>query len=96
MLKFFILLVNIFFWVWLFIVPTAILGFLSFVVYKRSTDNLFFSIILLLIGVILGIALAEYIRKKYGLDIFFGKLLSTPELDDDNPRDNRKEDCNRS
>lgn len=75
--------VNLIFWLWVFIVPAAILGFLAFLLYNKSSDNLPFSIIILVVGVVLGVLLAEYIRKKYGLDYFFGKLLSTPELEND-------------
>jgi len=45
-----------------------------------------YSIIITIIGIILGVVLAEYIRKKYGMDFFFGKLLSTPELEEENSK----------
>ena len=71
-------------WLWAFIVPAGIFAFIGFLLYNKSSANLPYSIIITIIGIILGVVLAEYIRKKYGLDYFFGKLLSTPELEDDN------------
>ena len=80
--------VNLIFWLWAFIVPTAVAGFLAFLLYNNSSDYLLFSIIISLIGIVLGVVLAEYVRRKQGLDYFFGKLLSTPELEEENANKN--------
>jgi uncharacterized membrane protein YeaQ/YmgE (transglycosylase-associated protein family) len=76
--------VNAIYWLWLFIVPTGILGFLAIWLYFKSSDNLVFSIIIGSIGTTLGVVFAEYIRKKYGLDNFFGRLIATPDIDGGN------------
>ena len=74
-------LINTFFWLWIFIVPAGGLGFLGLWLYLRSSHNLFFSIIIFFIGITFGIVLAEYVRKRYGLDNFFGSRLATPDID---------------
>lgn len=76
--------INTFFWLWLFIIPAGGLGFLAFWLYAKSPDNLVYSIISSVVGVALGIVIAEYIRKRYGLDNFFGRLLATPDIDGGN------------
>ena len=78
-LKFFIGLV---FWLWLFIIPTGMMGLLGFLLYKKSVDNLLYFIFLSAFGIIAGVVLAEHIRKKYGLDYFFSRVIATPELDE--------------
>lgn len=67
-----VFIVNAIFWLWAFILPPAIFGFLAFLWYGRSPGNLPYAIILFVIGLVLGVVLAEHIRKKHGLDIFFG------------------------
>lgn len=67
--------INAIFWLWLFIVPAGILGVIAFLFYNKSATNLIYSIIIAIIGIISGVLLEEYIRKKYGLDNFFGSLI---------------------
>jgi len=84
-------LVNAFYWLWIFIIPSGILGFLSFWLYIRSADNFVYSIILSIAGIILGIILAEFVRKQYGLDNFFGRISATPDIDGENVLDQKDE-----
>lgn len=84
-------LVNAFYWLWIFIIPSGILGFLSFWLYIRSADNFVYSIILSIAGIILGIILAEFVRKRYGLDNFFGRISATPDIDGENVLDQKDE-----
>ena len=88
-MKFFMFLIKAFYWLWLFIVPTGILGFLAIWLYFKSSDLLPFSIILALFGIVTGVALAEYVRRKYGLDNFFGRLMATPDIDGGNIMDEK-------
>ena len=88
--------INTIFWLWLFIVPTGIMGFLGFWLYEKHHDNLFYSIIITVVGIILGIVLAEHVRKKYGLDNFFGRLLATPDIDGGNILDEKFKDSNKN
>lgn len=84
-------LVNAFYWLWIFIIPSGILGFLSFWLYIRPADNFVYSIILSIAGIILGIILAEFVRKRYGLDNFFGRISATPDIDGENVLDQKNE-----
>ena len=81
--------INAIFWLWLFIVPAGILGFIAIWLYLKSHENLPFSIIIGLVGIVCGVTLAEYVRKKYGLDNFFGRLRATPDIDGGNILDER-------
>jgi len=36
-----------------------------------------------------GVAFAEYVRRKYGLDNFFGRLMATPDIDGGNVMDEK-------
>ncbi len=83
--------VDLIFWLWAFIIPAAILGFFAFLLYRKSASNLPYSVLMAIAGIIIGAVLAEYIRRKYGLDYFFGKLLSTPELEDTNNKKTNSE-----
>lgn len=74
---------------WLFIVPAGILSFLAIWLYFKSSEYLPFSIILGLFGIVSGVALAEYVRRKYGLDNFFGRLMATPDIDGGNILDEK-------
>ncbi len=88
-MKFFLFLVKAFYWLWLFIVPAGILGFIATWLYFKSFEFLPFSIFIGLFGIVTGIALAEYVRRKYGLDNFFGRLIATPDIDGENILDER-------
>ena len=82
-------LIKAFYWLWLFIVPTGILGFVAIWLYFKSSEFLPFSIILGLFGITTGIAFAEYVRRKYGLDNFFARLMATPDIDGGNIMDEK-------
>jgi len=56
-------------------------GLIAFLIYNK-TENLIVAIILILIGVINGILLAEFIRRKYGLESFFGRIYGPNEMDE--------------
>ena len=60
--------------------------------YIRSADNFVYSIILSIAGIILGIILAEFVRKRYGLDNFFGRISATPDIDGENVLDQKDEE----
>ena len=72
----------------LVIIPAGIFGFIALWIYLESVDNLPFSILLGIIGIILGCVLAEYIRRRYGLNSFFSRLHATPDIDGFDPLEN--------
>ena len=89
-MRIFMFFINSIFWLWLFIVPAGLLGFLALWLYVKSPDNFIFSISISVAGVILGIVLAEFVRRKYGLDNFFGRLHATPDIDGENILDEKE------
>ena len=89
-MRVFMFFINSFFWLWLFIVPAGLLGFLALWLYVKSPDNLNFSIAISIAGIILGIVLAEFVMRKYGLDNFFGRLHATPDIDGENVLDEKE------
>lgn len=95
-MKVFTFLINLIYWIWLFIVPTGVMALLGFLLYNKSTENTPYFILLSVIGAVVGISLAEYVRKRHGLDNFFARLISTPDIDESNLLDDkpkRKEDA---
>lgn len=88
-MKLFMFFINAIFWLWFFIVPAGIMGFAGFWLYIKNPGNLPYSILITIAGVTSGIALAELVRKKYGLDSFFGRLSATPDIDGENILDEK-------
>ena len=80
MFRFFELLINGIYWLWIFIVPILIFGGIGFFLYLKSPENLPFAIILTVIAVVLGFLWAERVRKKEGLTDFFGRISSHPKF----------------
>ncbi len=74
-------LVRIVFWLQAFAGPVILFGLITFLVYNK-TENIIVAIILISIGVISGILLAEFIRRKYGLESFFGRIYGPNEMDE--------------
>lgn len=69
--------VNIFFWLQAFIGPVILSGLI--VLWTGPSEKMI--IVLLATGALLGIILAEYIRRKIGLSVFFGRLYGPNEMD---------------
>ena len=83
-MKLMMFLVNTIYWLGLFIVPSGIIGFIALWLYIDNYIGMFLSILLGVIGIVSGILLAEYIRKHYGLNNFFSRLSSTPDIENRN------------
>jgi len=61
-------------WVQIFIAPVIICSIIALLTYE---NNKTIAIILLVIGIIGGVVMAELVRRKYGLSNFFSRLYST-------------------
>ena len=75
-MKFIAKFIELIYWLQLFISPTAILGFIGFIIYmnmKNSTGQVIFFIMLGL-GAAIGIYFAERIRRREGCSIFMGRI----------------------
>jgi hypothetical protein len=77
--------VNIFFWLHAFVAPVIPFGMIAFL---TDAGKLF--IPLLIIGIVVGIVLAEYIRRKIGLAVFFARIYGPNEMDDKKQDDETK------
>ena len=69
-------LAKIIYWLQAFLCPLVICTAIGFWI---ESD---ISIPSLIIGAVLGIILAEYIRRKIGLDVFFGRIYGPNEMDE--------------
>jgi hypothetical protein len=77
--------VTILYWLQAFLCPVLLLGITGLLIGDRQ-----FLFILLAAGVIAGIVLAEYIRRRTGLAAFFARLFSNDQdQNDDNTSDTR-------
>lgn len=81
------ILIEVIFWILLFLCPFLIFGIISSIIYFKF-DNMILAVIIGNIGILSGIIFAEKIRRKYGTSNFFGRLLRTPELEDKNSSNN--------
>jgi len=66
--------VSILYWLQLFLCPTIICGVVGSLLTKEI------SVVSLVIGAVLGIVAAEYVRRKIGLSTFFGGIYGSGEI----------------
>lgn len=76
-IKFIKLIITVCFWIQAFAAPVLLFGLIAF---GTGSEKIF--IPLLITGAIAGIFLAEYIRRKIGLDTFFGRIYGPNSMDD--------------
>jgi len=69
------------YWLQVFAAPVVLFGVISLMVYSK-TENKIVALIFLSVGFLGGIFLAEFIRRKYGLEKFFANLLGSMEIKD--------------
>jgi len=72
-MKVFNFFVQVFRWLQIFIAPVFIFGIIALFAYE---NNKIIAVILLVTGILGGIGMAEFIRRKYGLSNFFSRLYS--------------------
>jgi len=89
-MKFFDIFINAIYWFWLFIIPAGILSAVGVFLFMKKSEYLPYTIILSVCGCILGVVLAEKVRKKYGLTRFFGRISETPDIKDINSIEKKK------
>jgi len=65
--------VQVFRWLQIFIAPMIICSIIALFTYE---NNKIIAIILLVTGIIGGIGMVEFVRRKYGLGNFFSRLYS--------------------
>ena len=70
-------LINMIYWLQAFIAPVILFGLIGLAIGAVKTI-----IILLVVGSIVGIILAEWIRRKIGLDTFFSRIYGPNDMDE--------------
>ena len=73
--------IEILYWLLIALCPIIVTSIISFFVWKLS-ESLLSCVITEGCGILAGIYLAEYIRKKYGCSNFYSKLMNTSDLDE--------------
>ncbi|TPD69788.1 SoxR reducing system RseC family protein [Flavobacterium microcysteis] len=75
---------EIIYWVKIFLSPFIIFLFIALAIYFSNEELLWISILLSIIGLVLGIVYAERIRKKHGTTQYMGKIYNTDDISDYN------------
>jgi hypothetical protein len=70
-------LVNLIYWLHAFFAPVIGMGLIGLWI----SDSVRMFIIMLIIGGLAGIILAEYIRRKIGLSVFFARIYGPNKMD---------------
>lgn len=81
-MKLFLFFINSIYWLWAFAVPVIVTGLPAWYFYEKNNNNLPWSVLLLIAGIIAGVITAEAIRRKYGLVNFFSRVSAIPDLDE--------------
>jgi len=83
--------IRILFWLQAFAAPVIFFGLIAFFFYSKGEKYSDIAIVLLGIGVMSGIIIAEYIRRKIGLETFFARIYG-PNAMDDKPGEEKGEE----
>jgi hypothetical protein len=75
---------RFFYWVRIALSPIILFGIFAFIIYHTIMTplNLYLSIALAIIGIVLGVVLAEYARRKHGTMEFSARVMASPDFDD--------------
>jgi len=73
--------IEIFYWLLIALCPIIATSIISFLIWNLSA-SFFGGFLIEGCGILAGIYLAEYIRKKYGCSNFYSKLMNTSDLDE--------------
>ena len=93
MYKVFSFIIELIYWVLIFLSPFLISAVISCIIYFTNENLLWLSILILTSGFIFGVIYAERIRKKYGCSKFMGRILATPDIwpdEEKSKEDNKK------
>lgn len=81
-MKILIFFINTIYWIWLVITPLIPATILGIWLYDRSIDNVPYIVAIGIVSLILGIILAEYVRKGQGLTTFFSTIMNSGNIPD--------------
>jgi len=71
---------EVIYWIQIFISPFLLFAFAGVIVYFNNTDNWWVSIVLMIIGAVLGTFFAERIRRKRGTVAYMGGIKGNSEF----------------
>jgi hypothetical protein len=84
---------EVIYWIQLFMAPFLPLSIIGIIIYFNNTNYGWLCVTLMLVGVVLGIILAERIRRKYGTTTYMGRIKGNSEfIEEKKPKD--KENSN--
>lgn len=69
-------------WIKIFLAPTLLFGFIGFAV-NYNANNITIAILgylIIIIGLVVGVLLAEYVRKKHGIIEFDSRIYSSDDV----------------
>lgn len=73
---------EIIYWIKIFLSPFIIFLFIALAIYFSNEELLWISVLLSIIGLVLGIVYAERIRKKHGTTQYMGRIYNTDDIYD--------------
>ena len=80
MSRLFDIIMEIIYWILIFLTPLLAIGIIGVIIYLNKPDNYWISILLFIAGAVLGIMLAERIRRKYGTTTYMGRIQGNSEF----------------
>lgn len=84
MLKVVEFLVEVGFWIRAFASPFLLFAVGAGLVYISDENLGWLAILILIIGAIVGIVFAEWVRRKHGCSSYFGRLIGRSDIDEAN------------
>jgi len=79
---------EIIYWFQIFLAPFLPLSIIGIIIYFNNTNYGWLCILLMILGIIFGILLAERIRRKYGTTTYMGRVKGNSEfMEQDKPKD---------
>ncbi len=87
MSKFFETVMEIINWLLIFISPFLVFSIIAVIIYFNNPESNWLPLGLFAIGIVLGIILAERIRRKYGTTTYMGRLRGNAEFIDEQKED---------
>jgi positive regulator of sigma E activity len=78
--KIFFGVIEIIFWIAIFLSPLLIGIAIAFIIFLNATKLEWLSIIFISLGFVTGIIFAERVRRKYGCTRYMSRLLATPDI----------------
>jgi hypothetical protein len=78
------------YWFQIFLAPFIPLSIVGIVIYFNNTNCGWLCTLLMIVGVILGVILAERIRRKYGTTTYMGRIKGNSEFIEDKSKDKKE------